>query len=102
VVIFQVQVLCPWPHFGDICYFNCSSIVLKNGTVDFWFRVDELYPMIRCGGDTPTIAPSQYRGLQLYDPRIVTEYENTLSQQLRYHKLEDKINELYNQAKNQQ
>jgi hypothetical protein len=54
------------------------------------------------GGDTPTIAPTQYRGLQLYDPRTVTEYENTLSQQLKYHKLADKIKELYNQAKTQQ
>jgi len=46
------------------------------------------------GSDTPTIAPAQYRGLQLYDPRIVTGYEKTFLHQLQYHKLEQKINTL--------
>lgn len=46
------------------------------------------------GSDTPTIAPSQYRGLQLYDPRIVKGYEKFLLQQVTYHKLQEKTNEL--------
>ena len=50
------------------------------------------------GSGTPTIAPSQYRGLQLHDPRIVATYKEILHHQLKYHKLEDKISEIYKQA----
>jgi hypothetical protein len=46
------------------------------------------------GNNTPTIASAQYRGLQLYDPRIVQEYETALLFQVKYHKLEEKINTL--------
>jgi hypothetical protein len=45
------------------------------------------------GNDTPTIAPSQYRGLQLHDPRTIQEYEKALLHQINYHKLENNIND---------
>jgi len=46
------------------------------------------------GNETPTIAPSQYQGLQLHDPRIIQAYEKALLNQIDHHKLETKINDL--------
>jgi hypothetical protein len=41
------------------------------------------------------IAPTQHRILQLYDPRITDKYEGNLNKQLKYHKLEEKINNIH-------
>jgi len=50
------------------------------------------------GQSTSHIAPPQYRGLQLYDPRIVKEYQAVLEKQIKYHKLDSKIQELMEKA----
>ncbi len=39
VVIFNVQMLGPWPHFGNIGYFNGPCIVFKNLTHYSWLLV---------------------------------------------------------------
>ncbi|MFN9983469.1 MAG: hypothetical protein ACK53Y_26320, partial [bacterium] len=39
---------------------------------------------------TPLMAPPQYRGLQLQDPRPVAAYIKDLTKQLDYHKITDK------------
>ncbi len=41
------------------------------------------------------LAPSQRRGLQLYDPRITQKYEGNFNKQLEYHKLKDKVVHLH-------
>lgn len=46
----------------------------------------------------PSIIPAKYHGLELQDPRIVNKYYNHLWKQIRYHKLDIKIQELYASA----
>jgi hypothetical protein len=46
------------------------------------------------GNESPTIAPSQYQGLQLHDQHIIQVYEKALLNQIDHHKLETKINDL--------
>jgi len=48
--------------------------------------------------DTNTIGASTRRGLQLQDPRLVEKYYESLRRQLEYHKLPDKILQLYQDA----
>jgi len=43
---------------------------------------------------TPSIAPHQYRGLQTGDPRLTEEYEAVVTQQIRHHRIEERIQEL--------
>ncbi len=47
---------------------------------------------------TPQMAPPQYRGLQLQDPRPVAAYIKDLTKQLDYHKITDKAQNLLNRA----
>jgi len=47
---------------------------------------------------TPEIGPAQHRGLQMQDPRLVTQYIDTLLEQLNYHKIPQKVDDLYNTA----
>jgi hypothetical protein len=51
---------------------------------------------------TPVIAPPQYRGLKLDDPRIVEQYTDTLLKQLHYHKVFKKTTTLLEKANNNQ
>ncbi len=47
---------------------------------------------------TPQMAPPQYRGLQIQDPRLVAAYIKDLTKQLDYHKITDKAQNLLNRA----
>lgn len=49
---------------------------------------------------TPPIVPPQYRGLNSYDPRIVKRYIEIITGHIRYHRLEEKTNELFKVAEN--
>lgn len=48
---------------------------------------------------TPTIELAKYRGLQLLDPRIVTQYHDVLKDQLAYHKIPGKVEQLLADSK---
>ncbi len=47
---------------------------------------------------TYQIAPSVHRGLQLQDPRKVTSYNTALIEQLEYHKIFDKVDDIYEKS----
>ncbi len=48
--------------------------------------------------NTPVIAPPQHRGLRMQDPRLVTQYIDTLLEQVLYHKIPEKATKLLNAA----
>jgi len=50
--------------------------------------------------DNQAIALNIYRGLQTFDPRLVTQYEEIVMRQVQYHKLNDKIPQLLQRAEN--
>jgi hypothetical protein len=50
--------------------------------------------------NTPEIAPHQYRGLRLQDPRLRDQYKNTFLSQLLYHNIPDKVDNLLGEAQN--
>jgi len=62
------------------CYIDLDSLSIFNET-------------------TPEIAPQQFRGLQLYDPRLIDQYKATLMEQLNYHKVFGKAENLFKIAK---
>jgi hypothetical protein len=53
------------------------------------------------GEGPPAIAPPQHRGIQIHGPRMVDTYTTTLKQQIEYHKIEEKLECLYQAALNE-